>query len=874
MTSQSQSADPHGPGRPDAPPVPPSRPDDAFSGVPGHLTGHPAGPPPGPAPGAELIVVVERLRAELDAQRREQRARAVVEQAKGLLAGRLGCGVDEAHERLLRLAAESGVEPPVAAALLLGTGADTDVPADGGPDGPACGGPDRPACGDPDRPACTAFDSGTYLASPPDGDAVRDGRGAAPCGPDAAAHPDADVRPAVPLVVPEPLPAPLAAARHLSAAALAEARTGDELARRLTEEALGWLGAESALVTALEPDGALRVAGAHGLPARVVSEWARIPPHTGIGLVRAVRGGVPLWGPDPEALVLVGAAARPRGPHSCLPLAVGGRVVGAAEIGWTPGTVLDDGARRYVRSVLAACARRLAELAPESGDLAGAPWLRALLDAIQAPSALMSPVRDASGRVVDFLVDAVNAEATDLSGRRPAEIVGTRLLETYPGLAVAGLFADYVRVLEGGVPLRPGPRPYTSLNGGGRRAATTLTVRACRVGGGVLVSWQLDGESADLAAQLAQAQRLGNLGWSRWDLTTGEVRWSDQLYTIFGRSRAAGPLPPAMLDEYVVREDLPRAEHLMRTLLGRREPADVELRVRVGADVRHLRVMAEPILDPLGGPVALHTVFQDVSQRRRSDEMLAVTRQQLQRERQRIAEERHIAVELQRAILPLPRGPRTLPGLRVAVRYLPAQSQARVGGDWYEATALSDDEVFLAVGDVSGHGLAAAAAMARLRNALSGLACTGAPPDALLIWLNRLVMHRRRSLTASVIAARFHPETRTLRWARAGHPPPVLLRRGRARLLEGPDGVLLGALDDPPLELATLEMEPGDVLLFYTDGLVERRDRDLTEGFGLLREAVQQRPDAGPDELIEHVLTALGAANPNDDTCLLAVRVT
>lgn len=670
------------------------------------------------------------------------------------------------------------------------------------------------------------------------------------------------------------LPAALGAARHLAAAAFAEARSGDELARRLAEEALGWLGAKMVLLTCLEPDGALRVAGAHGLPAHVVSEWARIPPHGNVGQIRAVRGGAPLWKADPAVVALVGAAARLPGPHSCLPLTVRGRVVGAVEVAWTPGTALDEGARHYVRSVAAACARRLAELAPAAGDAAGAPWLRAVLDAIQTPSALMSPVRDASGRVVDFQVDAVNSEATDLPGRRPAEIVGARLLETYPGLAVAGLFADYVRVLETGVPLRVGPRPYTALNGGGPRVPTTLTVRAARVGGGVLASWQFHGDSADLAAQLAQAQRLGNLGWSRWDLTTGEVAWSDQLYTIFGRSRAAGPLPPARLAECVVPEDLPRAEHMMRTLLGRREPADVELRIRVGADVRHLRVMAEPILDPLGGPVALHTVFQDVSQRRRSDEVLAATRQQLQRERQRIAEERHIAVELQRAILPLPRGPRTLPGVRVAVRYLPAQSQTRVGGDWYEATALSDDEVFLAVGDVSGHGLAAAAAMARLRNALSGLSCTGAPPHQLLRWLNRLVMHRRRSLTASVIAARFRPETRELDWARAGHPPPVLLRAGRAELLDGPDGVLLGALDDPPLELATLKMERGDLLLLYTDGLVERRDRDLTEGFGLLRDAVQERPEAEPDELIEHVLTALGAANPNDDTCLLALRVT
>ncbi|WP_344456736.1 SpoIIE family protein phosphatase, partial [Actinomadura kijaniata] len=650
-------------------------------------------------------------------------------------------------------------------------------------------------------------------------------------------------------------------------------RGPDELARRLGAEALGWLGARAVLLTVLEPDGALRVAGAHDLPPHVVSEWARIPPHCNVGLVRALREGAPLWEADPRRLALVGAAAGLPGPHSCVPLVTGGRTIGAAEITWSPDTAPDAGTRRYVRAVLEHCARRLRELVPAAGGVTDAPWLRALLDAVQAPGALMSPVRDESGRVVDFRVDAVNADAADLPGHRPEDLVGMRLLEHYPGLAVAGLFQEYVRVLETGVPLRRGPGESAGA-GEGPPAPSTMSVRACRVGGGVLASWRFHADAADLAGQLAQAQRLGNLGWSRWDLVTGETDWSDHLYTLFGRARAAGPLPLERLADHVVPEDLPQAEHLMRTLLGRREPADLELRVRVGGDVRHLRVMAEPVLDSTGEPVALHTVFQDVSQRRRSAEMLAATRRQLQRERRRIAEERHIAVELQRAILPLPRGPRTLPGLRTAVRYLPAQSRARVGGDWYEASTLADEEVFLAVGDVSGHGLDAAAAMARLRNALSGLACTGAPPDRLLAWLNRLVTHRHRSLTASVVAARFAPSTRTLVWAQAGHPPPVLRRGGGAELLSPPDGVLLGAVDEPRLTATTLTLERGDLLLFYTDGLVERRDRDLSAGFELLREAVAACCGAGPDDLIDHVLEALGAANPNDDTCLLAVQAT
>ncbi|MFI6518941.1 SpoIIE family protein phosphatase [Spirillospora sp. NPDC050679] len=809
---------------------------------PSHTGGHPAGH------AAALAATVERLHRELDAQRREQRARAVVEQAKGLLAERLGCGVETAYDRLLELAAEADVEPAVAAALLLG--ADVDAAAERA-----------------SRPAAV-FDPAAYLT--PAAVTDSDGGGAAAGGAASGPSPITDTG------ITDTgggLTAPLAAARHLAAAAFEAARSPDELALRLGEEALGWLGASAVLLTVLEPDGALRVAGAHALPAHVVSEWARIPPHCNVGLVRAVRSAAPLWEADAALLALVGAAARLPGPHSCVPLSAGGRVIGAAEITWSPDAAPDDRTRRYVLSVLAACARRLRDLAPAAGAAAGAPWLRALLDAVQAPGALMTPIRDGSGQVVDFQVDAVNADATDLAGQRPEDIVGVRLLERYPGLAVSGLFHEYVRVLETGVPLRRGPREYVGLSGG-RLVPATLSVRACRVGGGVLASWRFQDDPADLAGQLAQAQRLGDLGWGRWDLVGGGVSWSDQLYTIFGRSRTAGPLPLERLADHVLPEDLPQAEQLMRTLLGRREPADLELRVRVGADVRHLRVMAEPVLDPLGAPVALHTVFQDVSRRRRSDEMLAATRRQLDRERRRIAEERHIAVELQRAILPLPRGPRPLPGLEVAVRYLPAQSQTRVGGDWYEATALSDREVFLAIGDVSGHGLAAAAGMARLRNALSGLACTGAPPDRLLAWLNRLLLHRHRSLTASAVAARYAPATRTLTWAQAGHPPPVLLRGERAETLRPPAGILLGAVESPPLEAAALRLEPGDVLLFYTDGLVERRDRDLGAGFELLRRAVQERPGEGPDGLIDHVLVALGAANPHDDTCLLAVRAT
>ncbi|MBO0770040.1 MAG: SpoIIE family protein phosphatase, partial [Actinobacteria bacterium] len=104
-----------------------------------------------------------------------------------------------------------------------------------------------------------------------------------------------------------------------------------------------------------------------------------------------------------------------------------------------------------------------------------------------------------------------------------------------------------------------------------------------------------------------------------------------------------------------------------------------------------------------------------------------------------LAAERHVTVELQRAILPLHDEPFDLPGLRAMVRYMPASRDARVGGDWYTTAGLPDGQVLVAIGDVAGHGLAAAAGMARLRGALAGLAITGAPPHRLVGWLNDLV---------------------------------------------------------------------------------------------------------------------------------------
>ncbi len=235
-----------------------------------------------------------------------------------------------------------------------------------------------------------------------------------------------------------------------------------------------------------------------------------------------------------------------------------------------------------------------------------------------------------------------------------------------------------------------------------------------------------------------------------------------------------------------------------------------------------------------------------------------------------LAQERHVTLELQRAILPLHDEPFDLPGLRTVVRYLPASRASRVGGDWYITAEMPDGRVLLAIGDVAGHGLAAAAGMARLRGALAGLAITGAAPERLVGWLNALVRHVSPEHTASVIAGYFEPGARTFTWAQAGHPPPVLVRGAFAAPLDPPAGILLGAGEEP-YERAVTPLRPGDLLLLYSDGLLERRDRPADAG--LARLVAIARGAAGPEQLAGTALAALGSADAEDDTCLVALGV-
>ncbi|MCC6830555.1 MAG: SpoIIE family protein phosphatase [Thermoleophilia bacterium] len=216
-------------------------------------------------------------------------------------------------------------------------------------------------------------------------------------------------------------------------------------------------------------------------------------------------------------------------------------------------------------------------------------------------------------------------------------------------------------------------------------------------------------------------------------------------------------------------------------------------------------------------------------------------------------EQREIAVGLQVSLLP-ERIPE-LPGNRLAVRYRPGQHHMEVGGDWYDAFELPDGRLALAVGDVVGRGLSAAAAMGRLRTALAALAPGTDRPAALLRRLDAFAESVPGSGLTTLVYAMLNPLTGHLTYASAGHPPGlVVYPDGITHWLWGGRSTPLRAVPDPVRNEAGAELPPGAKLLLYSDGLVERRAERIDAGLDRLAAAARRHHALPPDEFVDVVI--------------------
>ncbi|MEV6106961.1 SpoIIE family protein phosphatase [Streptomyces sp. NPDC051940] len=385
-----------------------------------------------------------------------------------------------------------------------------------------------------------------------------------------------------------------------------------------------------------------------------------------------------------------------------------------------------------------------------------------------------------------------------------------------------------------------------------------------------------DSQLDDLDAQLAQLREpraaapgrtagslLTRVGSAEWDLLTDRIDWSEELYAIFGRTAEEGPLSLDELPSAIAPADQSRLTAMVTDCLIDGRTIDGEFRVvRPDGTQRTVHMVGEPVLDPDGGTASMWAVLRDVSELRRSEQAMKAARDSLSRQ------EHRLAVELQEAVLPPWRGPLRFPhggpaGLDLAVHFVPEPGEAAARSDWYDATQLPDGGTLLSVGDLAGRGATVTSGLAMLLGALRGMALSGVGPGPLLGWLNQLLEASAQPMLGSALCCRYDPATRTLQWAQAGHPPPLLFAAGRGRALDRPHGEVLGTGAQSLYGLAKHALGGGEVLVLHTAGLNAVLDPQS------LAPAITEAPDA---QSCLSVLTDATSGAPG--ACLLVARVT
>ncbi|GGV64012.1 transcription antitermination regulator [Streptomyces griseoloalbus] len=779
----------------------------------------------------ELARVVAQQRVEMDRLREQAATSAVVERAKGVVMALTGCSADAAGETLLQRAKAARRTLLEECWITLGRTATAQPGTDASPAGP-----------------------------------VRDADGAT------AGLPEADP-------TQEPFaPDDVAEALGRLGRALVHADTPQALARCLRDHLGQDLGADSVMVYARRLGGGLELIGHAGLDERLAAQWRQVPPFSGVAVLDALRAGEPRWledfTEDSARYPLIGEPPERWLSRAWLPVpaAEGPEVcIGVLRGRSGPFTPRD---RAHLRGVVRLCAGRLRTFTARAEPTADAPpeGIRALFAALPVAALLLTPLRGPSGEPEDFRIDAATEQAADVLGGTGGDPVGRRLREFWPDLDDAPVGRGCLDALATGETYVSEPFAQQEMVDSVAELST-YSVRVTRLKDALVVTWVRHASSDRQEQRLADLQRLGNLGWANWNLATDEASWSSQVFSILDRDPADGPVPLAGLPGLAVSDDRSSLGLAIENLIREGRPFDLPFRVHGTRGVRHLRLVAEAVADMHGTPVDVHGFVQDLTARRRAELALVESERAILTQHDVLQSERTLVARLQNALLPLPERAVNLAGLRVEVAYLPAQAGIHVGGDWFSAIELPDGDALFVVGDVAGHGVDAVATMAQLRFTAKGMVITGSSLTGALARLNTLLLHSRDPHgTATMVLARYRPAERRLVWAQAGHTPPLLLRDGEVSFLRRPSGMLLGATTTPRFEEAECRLEPGDRVLLYTDGLVERPPENIDVGLARLAGAVAAHPG---DEMgsLKTLLESMLEEERRDDVCVLDIRM-
>ncbi|GGT01813.1 transcription antitermination regulator [Planobispora rosea] len=775
------------------------------------LPGHPAA---GSNVG-RLAATIERLRQEVERAQRAAEGRALIEVAKGILIERLQCGLTAAEHQLAALADQAGVSRLELAADIINQATH-------------------------DKISQAAHD---FL------NAARSAHGA----PEAAG---------------------VAVRLRTAENSMLKATDVPAVAQSLLEHALTPLDATAVAIWMAGSDTSLTLAGHAGFSEVEARQWRYVPPGVATPARRALDEQRAVWirALSDVGLPSIGMRAAPDGGRVVVPAGTGGRILGVLEIGWArPLEPQPPQVTKQIEALAELCAHTL-DLPAGSDHGTALDELTGLADCLPDAALILRPHLDHDGKLIDFRISHTNPHFVDPAGRPVGAVNGALLLEAYPLAAEdSGLFSKIERVHATGEPYRADQMTITALVDQ-VPLDSVATVSITRHGDSVLLVWRVQDETVRLANLLQHAQRLGRIGGFEENALTGDIIWNSQLYALYGMDPGQPPIPLERLSEHAHPDDANAIGRFLRSLLHHRRPASIAFRLqRPDGIARHIRIIAEPVLSPDRRLLAIRGAYQDISAQHWTEVALAATRDQLAHTEEQAAERNRLALQLQQAIMPPSRGPLEAFDLNIAVRYRPAEQEHLVGGDWYDAVVLPSKQVLLSLGDVAGHGIEAATGMVVLRNALRGLAATGAGPGQLLTWLNMVTHHLTENVTATAVCALYDPETRILRWARAGHLPPILIRQDDAAELDLIGGLLLGALSDAEYEEAQIQLEPGDILLMYTDGLIERRDLALHQSQEQLLRTASHRGGT-LEHRLDHLLTHSNS-DTDDDTCLIGVQL-
>jgi serine phosphatase RsbU (regulator of sigma subunit)/PAS domain-containing protein len=661
----------------------------------------------------------------------------------------------------------------------------------------------------------------------------------------------------------------------LSWTAIQEAPDGTTLATALLDDALAPVGAAAVALWLTEPDGGLELAGQAGFGALEASRWRRIPPDMPAVPQEAARGAEIWWPhgqPGDDHRPLMGQWSD--GACAALPLTRGGVPAGCMVIRWPKPLQAFPPALRRQLATLADLAVGALDANASGGDPAGqhrVSGVFSLLSALLPGFWFARPVTAGDAAATDLRIEYVSPGFRDAENRSSNELTGRRLRETCPGAETDGLLEACRKVLATRRPqYLSGDRGVGWLESADPSSAATVAIAP--LFDGVAIAWRAADDTARLATLLEHAQRLGRIGGWEENLRTGDVHWTEPTFALFGQ-QPGDPVPIAQLHTRVPPDDLPAVSGFRDALLLEHKESAAAFRLIRPDDrsVRQMRAYAEPVTDAAGALIAVRGAYQDVSADYHTQLAFAVTRERLADTEQRAQEEHRLALRLQQAITPRSSDPVAAVGLDVVARYRPSGPGNLVSGDWYDTVTLPTKEVLVVVGDIAGHGLDAVTGMVTMRNALRGLAMTGMGPAALLNWLNSAAYHLTNGTIGTAICGMYDPAARSLRWARAGHLPPILVRAGQASALQLPDGLLLGADPDVAYSEVTTSLQLGDVLLLFTDGLIERRDQPIDDALDSLL-TIASEPLRDVNTYADDVVAAT-SSNTDDDACLVVVHV-